>query len=428
MSEHAPRRFALLSAATFGLGVATLILSQVRLPLYWSLAFFVLAVATLIAENAAVALPRGVTTSLSFSMSVAANVLLGPTASGMVALCSGISLDDLRSHVPPSVLIFNIGQVLVAHIVAGWLYLILGGRTLLGADLLFVPITYRELPTLILPLAVLALSAFGINALFVTLGFSVKYGTSVGDVWRQHLAWVFPVQMFLSVVGVFIAQVMSIEVAGFILFVFPLLISRQVYTHYIRLDRGYLDTVRSLVGALEAKDPYTRGHSERVAQYAAAMASSMGMPEQEVERIRLAAQLHDLGKVGLSDTILCKPGSLTSDEYYEVRNHPEIGAEIVERVTTLSDLAPIVRHHHERYDGTGYVSGLKGDQIPLESRVLAVADSFDAMTSSRAYRAAMSSDEAAEEIIACQGSQFDPQVVVHLAAIVDVAHELGRAE
>ena len=422
MSEHAPRRFALLAAGTLVLGVGTLIASEVRMPLYWSSAFFVLAAATLVAENAAVALPRGVTTSLSFSMSIAANVLLGPTASGMVALFSGVSLDDLRSRVPPSVILFNIGQVLVAHIGAGWLYLMLGGRTLLAPDLSFVPITYSELPSLVLPFAALVLAAFGINAFFVTLGFSVKYGTAVREVWSQYLAWVFPVQMFLSVVGLFIAQVMSIEIAGFILFVFPLLISRQVYTHYIRLERGYLDTVSSLVGALEAKDPYTRGHSERVAQYAAAVAGSMGMNEEQIERIRLAAQLHDLGKVGLSDQVLCKPGRLTSDEYYEVRNHPEIGAEIVERVPTLAGLAPIVRHHHERFDGTGYVAGLAGAQIPLESRVLAVADSYDAMTSSRAYRPAMSSEEALKEILLCQGSQFDPEIVAHVSAIELLKH------
>jgi len=428
MSEHASRRFTALAVVTFAAGVLALIVSEVRMPLHWSAAFFVLAIATLVAENAAVTLPRGATTSLSFSMSIAANVLLGPTASGFVALCSGISVDDLRSRVSPLVLVFNMGQVLVAHIAAGWLYLGLGGRTLIDSTGAAVPIIYSELPTLVLPLSVLAVFAFGANAVFVTLGFSVKYGTAPQDVWRQHIAWMFPVQMFLSVVGVFIAQVMSIEIAGFVLFVFPLLISRQVYTHYIRLERGYLDTVRSLVGALEAKDPYTRGHSERVAQYAVAIAAAIGMQEQEIERIRLAAQLHDLGKVGLSDTVLCKPGKLTGEEYYEVKNHPEIGAAIVERVSTLAELAPIVRHHHEKYDGTGYVAGLAGSSIPMESRVLAVADSFDAMTSSRAYRAAMSIEEATQEILACSGSQFDPAIVAHLDAIVPVARELRGAK
>jgi putative nucleotidyltransferase with HDIG domain len=418
VTEHASRRFPLLAVATFVGGVAVLLASAIKMPIHWTSAFFVLALATLVAENAAVALPRGVTTSLSFSMSVAANVLLGPTSAGFVALCSGISLDDLRSRVPPLVLLFNIGQVLMAHVAAGWLYLALGGRTLVTGGVSFEPLTYVDLPTLLVPLVALAVSAFGINALFVTMGFAVKYGASAADVWRQHLAWVFPIQMSLSVVGVFIAQVMSIEIAGFVLFVFPLLVSRQVYQHYIRLKQGYLDTVRSLVGALEAKDVYTRGHSERVAQYAAAIAASMGLSEEAVERIRLAAQLHDLGKVGLSDSVLCKAGTLTSDEYTEVRHHPEIGAEIVERVPALSDLAPIVRHHHERYDGTGYVDGLQGDAIPLESRVLAVADSFDAMTSSRAYRAAMSSADAVEEILACRGSQFDPKIVEHLNSVI----------
>ena len=353
-------------------------------------------------------------------MSIAANVLLGPTSAGIVALFSGVSLDDVRSRVPPSVLMFNIGQVLVAHVSAGWLYLLIGGRTLASRGGDFSPLTAADLPTQLLPLAVLALSAFSINALLVMLGFSVKYGATVADVWRQHLSWVFPVQMSLSVVGVFIAQVMSIEIAGFVLFVFPLLISRQVYQRYIGLKQGYLDTVRSLVGALEAKDPYTRGHSERVAKYASVLAQSMGLDEEAVERIELAAQLHDLGKVGLSDHVLCKAGRLTNAEYVEVRHHPEVGAEIVERVPALLGLAGIVRHHHERFDGTGYGDGLTGKDIPLESRILAVADSFDAMTSSRAYRAAMAPEEAIAEIVACTGSQFDPEVARHVDTLMRV--------
>lgn len=418
MTEHVSRRFALLSLATFLLGLTALVISAYRIPVQWGMAFFVLALATLVAENAAVALPRGVTTSLSFSLSVAANLLLGPTAAGLVALGSGVSLDDLRSRVPPLVVLFNVGQVLVAHVVGGWLYLGFGGRTLAVDGRTFEPLTSVDLPQLVLPLVVLAVSAFGINAMFVTVGFAVKYGVTPAEVWRQHLSWVFPMQMSLSVVGVFIAQVMSIELAGLVLFIFPLLVSRQVYQHYIRLKQGYLDTVRSLVGALEAKDVYTRGHSERVAEYAAAIAKSMGLSEDVIERIRLAAQLHDLGKVGLSDSVLCKAGRLTSDEYTEVRNHPQIGAEIVERVPALSELAPIVRHHHERFDGTGYVAGLRGEDIPLEARVLAVADSFDAMTSSRAYREAMSSSAALQEILECQGSQFDPSIVVHLRTAI----------
>lgn len=419
MNVHAPRHFLLFSVATFALGVFMLVSSALEAPIELSVALIVLAAATIVAENASPVSPHGTTTSLSFSMSVAANVLFGPTGAGFVALCSGVSIDDLRSRVPTPVLVFNIGQLLIAHVAAGWLYLALGGRTLLTADSVFAPLTYLDMPRLLFPLVALAVSAFAINAFLVTVGFSVKYGATVREVWREHLAWLFPVQMSLSVVGVFIAQVMAIEIAGFALFVFPLLVSRQVYQHYIRLKQGYLDTVRSLVGALEAKDPYTRGHSERVAQYGAMIADSMGLPDETIQRIRLAAQLHDLGKVGLSDNVLRKPAGLTSDEYLEVTNHPEVGAQIVERVPSLCELAIIVRHHHERYDGTGYVAGLRGDEIPLESRVLAVADSFDAMTSSRAYRAAMSWSEASEEIVACQGSQFDPDIVPHLKVVIE---------
>lgn len=417
MSQRAPYRFHLAASATCVLGVVALAASGVWLPPHWGLALLVLVLATLLAENMAVPLHRGLTTSLSFSMSVAANILLGPTAAGIVSLCGALNLEDIRNRVPPTVVLFNAGQVTLAQVLAGWAYLQSGGRTLLGEGLFFVPIATDEVLSLVFPIALLALVAFGVNTVMVAVGYSLKYGASIAKVWREHFAWSFSAQMSLSVVGVFVAQVMSIEILGLILFVLPLAVSRQVYSRYVRLRSGYLDTVRSLVGALEAKDLYTRGHSERVSKYAAAIAVSMGMDERQVERIKLAAQLHDLGKVGLSNALLSKPGGLTAHEYLEVRRHPRVGADLVQRVPDLADLVPIIRHHHERYDGAGYESGLSGSDIPLESRILSVADSFDAMTSERAYRSAMTPTEAVQEILSCRGSQFDPEIVDHISAV-----------
>lgn len=171
------------------------------------------------------------------------------------------------------------------------------------------------------------------------------------------------------------------------------------------------DALRALVKALEAKDPYTKEHSERVTEYALLIAEEMGLSEDEIETLRFAGHLHDVGKVGIADAILLKPGRLTPEEYEIIKRHPVIGAEIVGRIALLQEEALIIRYHHERFDGKGYPEGLKGEEIPLLARVLAVADAYDAMTSRRPYRPSLSPAKAFNEILRCSGTQFDPEIV-----------------
>ncbi|WP_022853528.1 HD domain-containing phosphohydrolase [Thermodesulfatator atlanticus] len=188
------------------------------------------------------------------------------------------------------------------------------------------------------------------------------------------------------------------------------------------------DALRALVRALEAKDPYTKQHSERVTQYALAIAKEMGLAEDMCESLRFAGHLHDVGKVGVPDAILLKPGRLAPEEYEIIKQHPLIGAEIVGHMGLLSDEAQIIKHHHERWDGNGYPYGLAREDIPLLSRILAVADTFDAMTSVRPYRPARSFDDAFAEIVRCAGSQFDPQVVDAFKACFPKILELYQEE
>ncbi len=171
----------------------------------------------------------------------------------------------------------------------------------------------------------------------------------------------------------------------------------------------YLRSVHSLVKAIEAKDEYTRGHSERVTIYSLEI-GKMISDETDLEKLRIAGILHDLGKIGVPESVLNKPGKLTKEEFEMVRKHPQNGVQILEPIEFLKDVFPIILHHHEKYDGTGYPSGLFRGNIPLESRVLAIADTFDAMTSTRAYRKALSTDEALAEIKRCKGTQFDPRL------------------
>ena len=171
------------------------------------------------------------------------------------------------------------------------------------------------------------------------------------------------------------------------------------------------DAIRALATAIETRDDYTGGHVERVARYAAATGRELGLRREDLRALWVAALLHDVGKIGVSDAILRKPGALTDDEYAEMKRHPEIGALVMERSSFLRPGLPGVLHHQERWDGSGYPYGLRGEEISLQGRVVAVVDTYDAIVSSRPYRDAGTCEQALDEIRACAGTHFDPAVV-----------------
>jgi putative nucleotidyltransferase with HDIG domain len=192
------------------------------------------------------------------------------------------------------------------------------------------------------------------------------------------------------------------------------------------LRTAYIQTIRALAEAIDAKDAYTRGHSERVAVYSSRIGHEMGLDKELIERIYFAGLLHDVGKIGIPDAIITKPDRLTPEEYEEIKRHPEIGARILEPVEFLHHIVPCVRHHHEWFDGcqAGYPDRLAGHQIPLPSRVIVVADTVEAMTSDRPYRKALSLDVVVEELHKYSGSQFDP---VPVNAFLKLLEEEGEA-
>ena len=175
-------------------------------------------------------------------------------------------------------------------------------------------------------------------------------------------------------------------------------------------QRLFFGTVQALTGTVDAKDPYTRGHSERVAHLGSLLAEALGWDANQVERVRLAGMLHDIGKIGVPERVLRKAGRLTDEEFDEIKKHPGIGHKILQGVPGLDDVLPGVLSHHERWDGRGYPQNLAGDDIPLIARVLGLADTFDAMSSNRAYRPGMDRANVLAEITKCGGSQFDPEL------------------
>ncbi len=180
---------------------------------------------------------------------------------------------------------------------------------------------------------------------------------------------------------------------------------------FTSLQDAYLATVRSLAAAVDAKDTYTRGHSDGVAEYAKTIGEAMGLSSEQRIALEMAAYLHDIGKIGVKEGILLKPGRLTEDEMDQMRHHPLIGANILRPVAFPWPITPVVRHHHEHWDGRGYPAGLKGEEIPLLARILSVADAYEAMISDRPYRAGRDADEAIGELERCAGTQFDARVV-----------------
>ena len=187
-------------------------------------------------------------------------------------------------------------------------------------------------------------------------------------------------------------------------------INEQLQDAQEELEKAYLESIQTLRFTVEAKDPYTRGHSDRVSEYSVLIGEKMGLDDKTIHTLKIGGLFHDIGKIGVPDSILLKEEKLSDDEYSQIKNHPSIGSHILSNATLFKDIIPIVLHHHERYDGRGYPGQLVGEEIPFVARITAVADTFDAMTTKRPYREALPLDVVKYEIMKCKGVQFDPKV------------------
>jgi HD-GYP domain-containing protein (c-di-GMP phosphodiesterase class II) len=195
--------------------------------------------------------------------------------------------------------------------------------------------------------------------------------------------------------------------------------ARSVHHSQADLDRSNLQFIETMAQVLEARDPYTAGHSMRVGAYAYAIARAMEVPATEAENIRIAAQLHDIGKIGIPDAVLQKPGRLTAEEFGLVKLHPQIGRRILEKMGKFREFLPVVELHHENHDGTGYPYKLSGDRIPLAARIVHVADAFDAMVTHRHYRKALALTDAILELRVNSGTQFDPAITPVMLRLIE---------
>ncbi|MBI3539823.1 MAG: HD-GYP domain-containing protein, partial [Candidatus Eisenbacteria bacterium] len=350
----------------------------------------------------AVPLPGGGYVSVGAVLDLACLIILGPVVTAWLNVVATLLTQLVVLRKPLVKVVHNMAIFGLTAFAAGFAFIAAGGRP--GSlDL------RRDLPALLACGAVYFLC----NSVFVSTVIGLTTGPSIWRSWQRTFLNGLLHHLSFIALGTLIAVVyLGAGPVALVLFAIPFLVARHSFQLYVEIRTDLKDFVRALAEVLEEVDPYTRQHSVRVSVYAVRIARGLRMSEREVDEVEYAALVHDLGKIGPHHQhILQKPGSLSHEEQRTLRGHPAAGAEIVSRVRALRRPAEIVRSHHERPDGRGYPFGLMSRDVPLGARILNVADAFDAMTSDRPYRRALSVDSALRELKQGAGTQFDRDVV-----------------
>jgi HD-GYP domain-containing protein (c-di-GMP phosphodiesterase class II) len=369
---------------------------------------------TLIALTTAafpVRLPGGVVAGITTAPIIAAifdTQLANPFAVSWIALVGTTELRDIRREIAWYGTLYNrFAYVLAAF--AGWVVFNLLQPVLLAGE-----------PFGTVALIVFVGFAFSVTNMFLAVtAASLRTKSPMARIWALSVSNTLFGTIALVFLGWLMAEVaIKVGLWATVLFMVPLLLARYSFTKYAETRAMFLGTVSALSQAIDAKDGFTRGHADRVSRIAGAVAREMGLSERLIEEIELAGMLHDIGKIGVEDQILMKPARLDPHEQELMRRHPIYGASILEPSESLRPLVPLVLHHHENFDGSGYPEGRKGEDIPLGSRIIIVADAYEAMTSDRIYRKAIGHERAMEQLNRYKGIQFDPQVVRALDTLI----------
>ena len=368
----------------------------------------VLFVFTLLAEAFPIPVPSiSGSISISFVTIFAAILSEGPIWGALVAILGTVRPIDFLGQVPLRGIIFNRFQLGCSALVSAYVYHAIAPNGELT--------TWES----VLGFAVAGMAYFGVNVVLFGLYIKKYTGVTIGRIWNQLRVNGVANYLALMPLAYLIAVIQDrVGLFGVFLFLLPLAVARFSFQRYLDIHYMFLSTIRALALALEAKDRYTYGHADRVARLSVEIGKMLNLPDKQLDLLQYAGILHDIGKIGVRDEILNKPGRYTPDEYEEMKKHPVIGARIVSGIDSLEVVAKWVRHHHERYDGSGYPDGLKGDEIPLGSRIIAVADAFDAMLYDRPYKAGRPLPEVIDELKRCSGTHFDPNVVNVLLSLI----------
>ncbi len=365
--------------------------------------------------------------SLGFAITFAALLRFGPGPAVLTACASCLSSCLLTNRQPLHQLAFNVSLSAIEALTGGFVFLGLNGWTLQMRPVeTFTAVTGTSLVF------------YGVNTVGVAIIIALCTKAKMIEVWKENFLWTAPSYIASASVSALALMLFKSSAAAVLLFVLPVAyLVYQSYVTYIgraeekqqhieqlqlnqaQLAELYLATIKSLALAIDAKDQYTHQHILRVQRYAVAIAEDMGLTGSELQAVSTGALLHDIGKLGVPEYVLLKPGRLTPEEFDKMKKHPEIGAAILDPVEFPWPVLPVVRHHHEKWDGTGYPDGLKGENIPLSARIMAVADVYDAVTSTRSYRKAWTHEKAIEMITKDAGTHFDPVVVQSFLSVID---------
>ncbi|MGE0043018.1 MAG: HD domain-containing phosphohydrolase [Vicinamibacterales bacterium] len=352
-------------------------------------------------------------------------LLFGPAAGTITVALEALvaALGVSRAKQEPLRTLFNVSAASLSIWVAGHLFYFLADAP--------APIPQGQpLPQLVLPLAALTLSYFLLNSVLVALALSYERTAPAYQIWRRNFLWL-SVNYFggASVAALLVSYTGAIDLTALGIIVPLLVISYLTFKtslgriedaarHVEQVDRMYLSTIESLATAIDAKDQVTHGHIRRVQRFALGLADALGVKNGGQQKaLEAAALLHDMGKLAVPEHILNKPGRLTPGEFERMKLHAAVGAEILTSVAFPYPVVPIVRHHHENWDGTGYPDGLRGTQIPLGARILSVVDCYDALTSDRPYRRKLSDVEATDILMQRRGQMYDPLIVDTFIAV-----------
>lgn len=426
----------LLVVTVLALAVSSLWLSwqtASAFPGYWEFGSFVLI--AILLDQTSLPLRLSASGSISFVMHMACAILFGGYWGGLAAGIS-VGIAQLWERVAPLKIAFNIGQRVLSVTAAVLVYSALGGHFppayLPSPDTAGIGLLETDLALFF----VFAGVYFAVNSTAVSFAISLTSGRRFREVWTMNTRGVLGYDFGASILAIVVAVVFSASEQGWgfgpygLFFVLgPLIVVRHIYGLYHQLQHSGQELLQLMVKAIEARDPYTSGHSIRVREFSRTIAAEMRLSSAEVEAVETAALLHDVGKIHEEFApLLRKEGRLTPDETALMQTHSMKSAELVGIISKFQGfIQESVRHHHERWDGQGYPSGLAGGSIPLGSRIILVADTIDAMTTDRPYRKRLGIDIVMSEIQKCRGTQFDPEVVDVVISSVAVRRAISEA-
>ncbi|RIK39751.1 MAG: hypothetical protein DCC58_14840 [Chloroflexi bacterium] len=377
--------------------------------------FLILSILSLILEF--VAFPLLVDGDTSFStVAYVATIFLLPFPLPAIIGALVIATVELRNRRPVRFLVFNAANFALTLGISSLIWHAVAG----APDL--TEIAYSGWAFLAIMLVIVAF--YVVNVFLTNVIIAIVGRRSIKYIWLTNdLEFLLP-YICLEVVGILAVLVWQTAPLLTPLLVVPAVTTYLAFEMIHRLQRQTQEAMIAMADAIDQRDPYTADHSRRVAELAIQIAEKMGINERDIERLRLAARMHDIGKIGIGNDVLHKPGKLTDSEWDLMRSHPVIGEQLLKPYRQFRHETALVRHHHERWDGRGYPDNLRGKAIPLGARVICVADSFDAMTSSRPYRPGMSRQQAIEEIRNGALTQFDPQVVASFLQVMEESQKV----